>query len=108
MTRVAEWGHRRRASLPRRGRRPEPAAGLAVGWVAGWLLGRLFFRAPSERFRLAEHAEGFVALAATFLAYGAGELVHGYGFHGPAAAEGARGRDGRARLRPSRRPAEAA
>jgi NhaP-type Na+/H+ or K+/H+ antiporter len=56
------------------------AAGLAVGWVAGWLLGRLFFRAPSERFRLAEHAEGFVALAATFLAYGAGELVHGYGF----------------------------
>ncbi|MDQ1633901.1 MAG: sodium/hydrogen antiporter, partial [Frankiaceae bacterium] len=40
-----------------------------MGWVAGWLLGRLFFRAPSERFRLAEHAEGFVALAATFLAY---------------------------------------
>jgi NhaP-type Na+/H+ or K+/H+ antiporter len=56
------------------------AAGLAVGLAVGWLLGRLFFRAPSKRFRLAEHAEGFVALAATFLAYGAGELVHGYGF----------------------------
>src|ERR1700712_4663402 len=56
------------------------AAGVAIGWGIGWLLGRLFFRAPSERFRLAEHAEGFVALAATFLAYGAGELVHGYGF----------------------------
>ncbi len=56
------------------------AAGLAIGWGIGWLLGRLFFRAPSERFRLAEHAEGFVALAATFLAYGAGQLVHGYGF----------------------------
>jgi sodium/hydrogen antiporter len=56
------------------------AAGLAVGWAIGWLLGRLLFRSPSERFRLAEHAEGFVAIAATFLAYGAGELVHGYGF----------------------------
>src|SRR4051794_36294660 len=56
------------------------AAGVAVGWGIGWLLGRLFFRAPSERFRLAEHAEGFVAIAATFLAYGVGEVVQGYGF----------------------------
>jgi len=54
--------------------------GTLVGLAVGWLLGRLFFRVPSERFRLAEHAEGFVALAATFLAYGAGELVEGYGF----------------------------
>ena len=30
--------------------------------------------------RLAEHAEGFVALAATFLAYGTAEAVEGYGF----------------------------
>jgi NhaP-type Na+/H+ or K+/H+ antiporter len=29
---------------------------------------------------LAEHAEGFVALAATFLAYGTAEAVQGYGF----------------------------
>jgi NhaP-type Na+/H+ or K+/H+ antiporter len=56
------------------------AAGLAVGLGAGWLLRTLFFSAPSERFRLAEHAEGFVALAATFLAYGTAELVEGYGF----------------------------
>jgi sodium/hydrogen antiporter len=56
------------------------AAGLAIGLGAGWLLRALFFSAPSERFRLAEHAEGFVALAATFLAYGAAELVEGYGF----------------------------
>lgn len=56
------------------------AAGLAVGLGIGWVLGRLFFRAPSERFRLAEHAEGFVAIAATFVAYGVGEVVQGYGF----------------------------
>ncbi|GAB1511710.1 cation:proton antiporter [Actinophytocola sp. KF-1] len=56
------------------------AAGVLVGLAAGWLLRKLFFAAPSERFRLAEHAEGFVALAATFLAYGAAEVVEGYGF----------------------------
>jgi len=56
------------------------AAGVLVGLGAGWLLRKLFFAAPSERFRLAEHAEGFVALAATFLAYGAAEVVEGYGF----------------------------
>lgn len=56
------------------------AAGVGVGLLVGWLLGRLFFSVPSERFRLAEHAEGFVALAATFLAYGVTELVEGYGF----------------------------
>ncbi len=54
--------------------------GVLVGLGAGWLLRKLFFSLPSERFRLADHAEGFVALAATFLAYGATELVHGYGF----------------------------
>ncbi|MFC6088015.1 cation:proton antiporter [Saccharothrix lopnurensis] len=56
------------------------AAGVGIGVLVGWLLGRLFFSAPSEKFRLAEHAEGFVALAATFLAYGVAELVEGYGF----------------------------
>ncbi|HUQ57014.1 cation:proton antiporter [Lentzea sp.] len=54
--------------------------GLAIGVGVGWLLGKLFFSAPSEKFRLAEHAEGFVALAATFLAYGVTELAEGYGF----------------------------
>jgi sodium/hydrogen antiporter len=56
------------------------AAGVGVGWLLGWLLGRLFFVVPSERLRLAEHAEGFVALAATFLAYGVAEVAQAYGF----------------------------
>jgi len=56
------------------------AVGAVVGLAAGWLLGKLFFRARSETLRLADHAEGFLALAITFLAYGAAELAHGYGF----------------------------
>ncbi|WP_434443947.1 cation:proton antiporter [Lentzea sp. E54] len=56
------------------------ACGLAIGVGVGWLLGKLFFSVPSEKLRLAEHAEGFVALAATFLAYGLAELAEGYGF----------------------------
>lgn len=56
------------------------AAGTLVGLAVGWALGRLFFNARSEAFRLAKHAEGFVALAATFLTYGLAELINGYGF----------------------------
>ncbi|SCL24416.1 sodium/proton antiporter, CPA1 family [Micromonospora rhizosphaerae] len=55
------------------------AVGVGGGLLIGWLLGRLFFRAPSD-LRLARHAEGFLALAATFLAYGLVEVVGGYGF----------------------------
>src|SRR5690606_28233064 len=44
------------------------------------LLGWLFFRAGKQALRLSEHSEGFVAVGATFLAYGVTELVHGYGF----------------------------
>jgi NhaP-type Na+/H+ or K+/H+ antiporter len=54
--------------------------GLLAGFVVGWLLGRLFFSTVAERLNLTEQAEGFVALAATFLAYGAAELAEGYGF----------------------------
>ncbi|WP_165070134.1 cation:proton antiporter [Marisediminicola senii] len=54
--------------------------GLAVGLGVGWMLSRLFFSRRAKRIRLAEQAEGFVALAATFLAYGATELIEGYGF----------------------------
>ncbi|XTZ17909.1 cation:proton antiporter [Micromonospora echinospora] len=54
-------------------------AGVAGGLLVGWLLGKLFFRAPSD-LRLARHAEGFLALAATFLAYGLVEVIGGYGF----------------------------
>jgi sodium/hydrogen antiporter len=56
------------------------AVGVGAGLVIGWSLGRLFFRPRSRRLRLAEHAEGFVALAATFFAYGMTELAEGYGF----------------------------
>jgi len=56
------------------------AVGLLLGLGTGWLLGRLFFRASADSVRLAKHSEGFVALAATFLAYGVTELAGGYGF----------------------------
>ncbi|GAA4424800.1 cation:proton antiporter [Georgenia halophila] len=56
------------------------SAGVAVGLAVGWLLSKLFFRAPSRRLRLAEHGEGFVAIAATFAAYGIAEVIEGYGF----------------------------
>jgi NhaP-type Na+/H+ or K+/H+ antiporter len=55
-------------------------AGTLVGLAVGWALGRLFFNARSDTFRLAQHAEGFVALAATFVTYGLAELAEGYGF----------------------------
>ncbi|WP_262107499.1 sodium:proton antiporter [Arthrobacter sp. Marseille-P9274] len=55
-------------------------AGCLIGYGVGRLLGAAFFRAPRKSIRLAEHSEGFVALAATFLAYGAAEAVEGYGF----------------------------
>ncbi|GAB3803599.1 cation:proton antiporter domain-containing protein [Micromonospora zhanjiangensis] len=56
------------------------AAGVAGGLLIGWLLGKLFFRAPTQALRLSRHAEGFLAIAATFLAYGLVEMIHGYGF----------------------------
>ncbi|TMR28826.1 cation:proton antiporter, partial [Nonomuraea zeae] len=55
-------------------------AGVVCGLLIGRLLGRLFFHSRAEELRLAEHRDGFVALAATFLAYGVTELVSGYGF----------------------------
>jgi len=56
------------------------AVGLLVGWGVGTVLGRLTFSVSRETFRLAEHREGFVALAATFTAYGIAEVLQGYGF----------------------------
>jgi NhaP-type Na+/H+ or K+/H+ antiporter len=55
-------------------------AGVAGGVAIGWALGKMFFRALPEEVRPATHAEGLMALAATFLAYGAVELIGGYGF----------------------------
>ncbi|WP_167996023.1 cation:proton antiporter [Arthrobacter pigmenti] len=54
--------------------------GVLLGYGTGKLLGRLFFSARSRSFRLSNHSEGFVALAATFLAYGVTETFEGYGF----------------------------
>ncbi|MBT2483883.1 MULTISPECIES: sodium:proton antiporter [unclassified Microbacterium] len=56
------------------------AVGTAVGFGAGWLLRRLFFSELSQRAGFADRADGFIALGATFLAYGAAEVVEGYGF----------------------------
>ena len=56
------------------------AVGVAGGLVVGKLLGKLFFRAKRESLRLSRHSEGFLALAATFLAYGLVEVAGGYGF----------------------------
>ncbi|MEV5327762.1 cation:proton antiporter [Nonomuraea fastidiosa] len=55
-------------------------AGLASGLLIGYLLGRLFFHGAAGGRPLSERRDGFVALAATFLAYGVTELIHGYGF----------------------------
>lgn len=54
--------------------------GVAVGLGVGWLLQRLFFSSFSQRWGFADKADGFIALAATFLAYGAAEVAEGYGF----------------------------
>jgi sodium/hydrogen antiporter len=55
------------------------AAGLAVGWIVGRVLGWLTFRLPN-RAKLSRTGDGFVALGITCLAYGLTEMVHGYGF----------------------------
>jgi sodium/hydrogen antiporter len=55
-------------------------AGVALGFAVGRLLRLLFFSRPAKRIRLAERGEGFVALTGILLAYGAAELVEGYGF----------------------------
>jgi NhaP-type Na+/H+ or K+/H+ antiporter len=54
--------------------------GVLMGFGTGKLLAAVFFSSRLRGIRLAEHSEGFVALAATFLAYGATEMIEGYGF----------------------------
>jgi len=54
--------------------------GLLVGLIVGRLLGKLFFSMEPVRLHLTESSEGFVAIAATFIAYGVAELAEGYGF----------------------------
>lgn len=56
------------------------AIGTAVGVGVGWLLGRQAFHSRSDKLRLADHGEPLLALAALLAAYGATELLGGYGF----------------------------
>jgi NhaP-type Na+/H+ or K+/H+ antiporter len=53
-------------------------AGGVTGWAVGKAMGWLMFRA--YRRGLSRHADGLVAIGATFIAYAATEIVHGYGF----------------------------
>ena len=55
------------------------SVGVLVGLGAGWLLRRLFFSTFSERLGFTRKADGLIALAAIFPAYGAAESVEGYG-----------------------------
>lgn len=54
--------------------------GIAAGWLVGRIIGVVAFRPPGVLSALADTPQGFVAIAATLLAYGATELLHGYGF----------------------------
>jgi NhaP-type Na+/H+ or K+/H+ antiporter len=54
--------------------------GAGLGWLCGWVLARMAFRARSAAFRLADTGEPVLALAATFAVYGLTEVVGGYGF----------------------------
>lgn len=53
-------------------------AGVGIGWIVGKGLAWLTFRVLHAR--LSGTGDGLVAVGATFLAYAAAELAHGYGF----------------------------
>ncbi|QND46059.1 sodium:proton antiporter (plasmid) [Rhizobium lusitanum] len=55
------------------------AAGIALGWLTGRILGYLTFKIPRAS-RIAKTGDGLAALGFTCLSYGATELIHGYGF----------------------------
>jgi len=55
------------------------AAGIGMGAIVGRVLGWLTFNLPN-RAKLSRTGSGFVALGITCLAYGATEMVKGYGF----------------------------
>lgn len=54
--------------------------GAAVGWGAGWVLGRLAFSSSRASLRFADAGEPIVAIAATLGVYGLTEVLGGYGF----------------------------
>ena len=53
--------------------------GVGSGWLVGWLLGNILFDWPREN-ALSRTESGVIAFAGVLLAYGATELVEGYGF----------------------------
>jgi NhaP-type Na+/H+ or K+/H+ antiporter len=53
-------------------------AGGVTGWAVGKAMGWLMFSVHKRG--LSRHADGLVAIGATFIAYAATEIVHGYGF----------------------------
>jgi sodium/hydrogen antiporter len=55
------------------------SVGLAAGIAGGWLLGYVTYRLPTGT-RLSRSGDGFVALGATLAIYALTELAHGYGF----------------------------
>lgn len=55
------------------------AAGIALGWLTGRILGYLTFKVPRAS-RIAKTGDGLAALGFTCLSYGATELIQGYGF----------------------------
>lgn len=55
------------------------SVGLVVGIASGKLLAWLLFELPKGR-NIERLSEGFVAIAATFIAYGVSELLNSYGF----------------------------
>jgi NhaP-type Na+/H+ or K+/H+ antiporter len=54
--------------------------GVAIGLVTGWAVGIIAFRPPGPLVALSETPQGFLAVAATLLAYGGAEIVSAYGF----------------------------
>ncbi len=56
------------------------ACALVVGVVVGKVLGLVAFRPPGPLTALSSVPQGFIAIAVTLLAYGATEMVQGYGF----------------------------
>jgi NhaP-type Na+/H+ or K+/H+ antiporter len=55
------------------------ASGIAMGWIVGRVLGYFTFKLPKAG-RIAKTGDGLAALGFTCIAYGATEIVHGYGF----------------------------
>jgi sodium/hydrogen antiporter len=57
----------------------EVVAGVGGGWLIGKLFGWLTFHIPAET-KLAKTGDGLIAIAATFISYGATEIINCYGF----------------------------